>query len=89
MLKRIREAVRRENYRISNHANEEMANDDLLAVDVERIILTGRIFRRYSRDPRGTRHEIHGQTTDGRKAAVVCRFLPSNILLIITAYALS
>jgi hypothetical protein len=86
-IERIREAIRRQRYRISSHANEEMSEDDLEAVDVEQIILTGRIARRYTRDPRGTRYEVVGQTTDQRQATVVCRFLPSGFLLIVTAYA--
>lgn len=88
MLKVIQEAIRKEQYRISTHANEEMAKDDLLAIDVEQIILTGKIARRFTRDPRGTRYEVHGEKSDGRKAAVVCRVSASKVLLIITAYAL-
>ena len=88
MIENIRKAIRQEDYRISAHANEEMADDDLLAVDVEQIVLSGKIYRRFTRDPRGTRYEIHGRSLDGRKAAVVCRFTLSNKLLIITAYAL-
>jgi Domain of unknown function (DUF4258) len=86
-IARIREAIRQQRYRVSSHANEEMSEDDLEAVDVEQIILTGRIVRRYTRDPRGTRYEVVGQTTDQRQAAVVCRFLPSSVLLIVMAYA--
>lgn len=82
----IRQAIREQRYRISSHANEEMSEDDLEAVDIEQIILTGHVARRFTRDPRGTRYEVVGQTTDGRRAAVVCRFLPSGALLIITAY---
>jgi hypothetical protein len=86
-IERIREAIRQQRYRISSHANEEMSEDDLEAVDVEQIILTGRIAHRYTRDPRGTRYEVVGQTTDQRQATVVCRFPPAGFLLIITAYA--
>jgi Domain of unknown function (DUF4258) len=86
-IARIREAIRQQRYRISSHANEEMSEDDLEAVDVEQIILTGRIARRYTHDPRGTRYDVVGQTTDQRQATVVCRFLSSGVLLIITAYA--
>jgi protein-tyrosine-phosphatase len=86
-IERIREAIRQQRYRISSHANEEMSEDDLEAVDVEQIMLTGHIARRYTRDPRGTRYEVMGQTTDDRRAAVVCRFLPSGVLLIVMAYA--
>jgi hypothetical protein len=45
-IERIREAIRQQRYRISSHANEEMSDDDLEAVDVEQIILTGDIARR-------------------------------------------
>ena len=86
ILSKIRQAVREENYRISSHANEEMSEDDLEAKDIENIILTGKIVRKFTHDPRGTRYKILGDSTDGRQAYVVCRFLPSKVLLIITAY---
>jgi hypothetical protein len=86
VLERIRKAIHEQDYRISAHANEEMSADDLETEDVERTILTGRIIRRFTRDPRGTRYEVRGDTADGRQAYVVCRFLPAGILLIITAY---
>ena len=41
----------------------------------------------FTRDPRGTRYEVIGDATDGRRGGVVCRFLRSGVLLIITAYA--
>ena len=43
-------------------------------------------MRKFTRDPRGTRYEVAGNTRDGRYARVVCRFLPSGVLLVITAY---
>jgi Domain of unknown function (DUF4258) len=86
-IERFHEAIRLQRYRISSHANEEMSEDDLEAVGVEQIILTGSIARRLTRDPRGTRYEIEGETTDGRQGTAVCRFLQSGMLLIITAYA--
>jgi hypothetical protein len=85
-LDRIRQAIREQRYRISSHANEEMSDDELEAKDIENIILTGGIRRRFTRDPRGTRYEVVGESTGGRRASVVCRFLPSSVLLIITAY---
>ena len=86
ILQRIRRAVREQRYRISTHANEEMSEDDLEAKDVESIIFSGRVARRFTRDPRGTRYEVIGDTTDDRRGGVVCRLLPSGVLLIITAY---
>ena len=85
-LERIRQAVNDQRYRISSHANEEMSEDDLESHDVEQVLLTGTITKRLTRDPRGTRYEVTGDAADGRQAAVVCRFLASGWLLIITAY---
>jgi hypothetical protein len=86
-VQRLRQAVADQQYRISSHANKEMSEDGLVAADIERVILAGRITRRFTRDPRGTRYEVTGHTLDGRRASVVCRFLPSGQLVIITAYA--
>jgi hypothetical protein len=85
-LQRMQTAIREQGYRISSHANEEMSEDNLVAQDVENVILRGRIARRFTRDPRGTRYEVTGDTADGRRARVVCRFLSSGVLLLITAY---
>jgi hypothetical protein len=85
-LQRIQKAIREQRYRISSHANEEMSEDNLVAEDVENVILRGRITRKFTRDPRGTRYEVTGGTRNGRRAQVVCRFLHSGMLLVITAY---
>ena len=82
----MRQAIREQRYRISSHANDEMADDFLVAADIESIILTGEITRKFTYDPRGTRHEVLGDTVDYRRAYVVCRFLLSGVFLIITAY---
>lgn len=87
-LERIRRAVQEQHYRISSHANEEMSDDDFESHDVEQVLLTGMLRRRLTHDPRGTRYEIMGDTADGRQAVVICRFLASGWLLIITAYEL-
>jgi hypothetical protein len=86
-LQRMRRAIREQSYRLSSHANEEMAEDDLMSADIEHIIQTGKIAQRFTNDPRGRRYAVLGNTVDGRQAYVVCRFLLSGVLLIITAYA--
>jgi hypothetical protein len=63
-----------------------MANDDLIFADIELAIANGRIRRRFTRDPRGTRYEIVGPTTDGRRVAVICRVKATGKLLFITTY---
>ncbi|MEK6300839.1 MAG: DUF4258 domain-containing protein [Acidobacteriota bacterium] len=70
------------------HFFEEMANDDFLFADIERVIATGRIRRRFTRDPRGVRYEIVGTTNDEREAAVICRLKETGKLLFITTYVL-
>lgn len=87
VLRRIRQAIHAQKYRISSHANDEMADDLLMSEDIERIILTGTVMCEFQDDPRGTRYEVRGETLDRRYAYVVSRFLYSDVLLIITAYA--
>src|SRR5438552_11350044 len=47
-LRRMRQAIHAQDYRISSHANDEMADDFLMAADVENIILTGTIMREFT-----------------------------------------
>ena len=86
LLDRVRQAIREGRYAISRHANEEMDEDSLTVADVESVILTGQIVRRLTDDPRGPRMEIGGSALDGRVAHVVCRFIETELLRIITAY---
>lgn len=87
-IHKLRDLIREENYQISVHANEEMANDLLMAVDVENTILTGAITKRFTKDLRGVRYEVTGQACDGRSVAVICRIVPGNWLRIVTVFAL-
>ncbi len=70
------------------HFIEEMVEDDLVFADVELAVANGKVRRRFSRDPRGTRYEVVGPATDGRQIAVVCRLKTTGKLLLITTYAL-
>ena len=85
----IREKVQRQEYEFTiPHFFEQMAEDDLILADIELAIANGRIRRKFTRDPRGTRYEIVGPATDGRKIAVICRIKNTGKLLFITTYAL-
>ena len=86
-LQRIRRTIREQRYRISSHANDEMADDFLVAADIENIIFTGKIAQYFTQDERGRRYAVLGDTTDHRKAYVICRLLLSGVLLVITAYS--
>jgi len=65
-----------------------MANDGLIFADIEHVIGTGRIRRRFTRDPRGARYEIVGATSDEREVAIICRIKETGKLLFITTYTL-
>jgi hypothetical protein len=83
----VREKVRNQQYEFAiPHFFEEMANDDLIFADIETAIANGKIRRRFTRDPRGTRYEIVGPATDGRQVAIVCRIKATGKLLFLTTY---
>lgn len=83
----IREKVRDQEYEFTlPHFFEEMADDDLIFADIEMAIANGRVRRRFIRDPRGTRYEVGGPTTDGREIAIICRIKVTGKLLFITTY---
>lgn len=89
ILDTIREKVLRQEYEFTiPHFFEQMAEDDLILADIELAIANGRIRRKFTRDPRGTRYEIVGPATNGRKIAVICRIKNTGKLLFITTYAL-
>lgn len=86
-IKRIRRAIRDRRYEYTVHALEEMDEDALAEADVRQAVLHGDICAELTDDPRGTRFVMHGTTRDqDREIEVVCRFLPSGLLRIITAY---
>jgi len=83
----IRKKVQDQEYEFTfPHFFEEMANDGLFFADIESAISNGKIRRRFTRDPRGTRYEIVGPAIDGRQVAVICRIKTTGKLLLITTY---
>ncbi len=65
-----------------------MAADGIEFTDVKRAITTGKIMRKFTRDPRGTRYEIVGKSNSGIEVGVICRLKSTGKLLFITVYAL-
>jgi len=65
-----------------------MSDDDLISLDIEHVILTGDIISRLTKDPRGSRYEIVGESLDGRSVAVLRRMLSTGWLRIIAVFAL-
>jgi len=86
-ITRIRDLVRSLNYVVSLHAAEELEDDNLTIVDLENIILTGRIVERQrDRQTRETKVLIRGRSLDGRQAEVVVKLGLTGALYIITVY---
>ena len=75
------------NYVVSIHAAEELEDDNLTILDIENIILTGRIVERQrDRQTRETKVLIRGRSLDGREAEVVVKLGLTGALYIITVY---
>ena len=86
-LERIRNAILDHQYSLTEHAYEEMDDDNLDVLDVEAAILTGEIDQVLTVDPRGTRYVVIGNATDEQTVVgVVTRFVEHNQILIITVY---
>ena len=87
ILRQIRALVRRGEYVLSVHAENEMADDCLTDQDLEAAILNGRIVRR-ERDPIGRpKYVLEGTAMDGRGLTAVAQpFQTRQLILIITAY---
>ncbi|MBW3600992.1 MAG: DUF4258 domain-containing protein [Planctomycetes bacterium] len=86
-LERLRNAILDGRYSLTEHAYDEMEDDDLDILDVEAAILTGAIDQTLTKDPRGTRYVVVGIGTDQfTRVAIVGRFVEHDRLLIITVY---
>ena len=85
----IREKMAKQEYEFTiPHFFEEMADDDISFEDIEMAVGNGRIRRKFTRDPRGTRYEVVGSTKEGREIAIICRIKNTGKLLLITTYSL-
>lgn len=88
-IRRIRRAAREGHYEFTLHALEEMDEDDLSDADVRDAILAGRLVAELADDPRGLRFVVRGMPKGlGREIEVVCRFLASGLLRIVTVDAM-
>lgn len=88
-IQRLRQKVIERDYYLSSHAEDEMWADRFERSDIENAIIEGKIDKRMTRDPRGTRYRVLGPAQDGRLLAVVCRLRENGTLIIITVYALT
>jgi len=89
-LERIREAILDGRFALTEHAYDEMEEDDLDVLHVESAILTGEIDQVLTMDPRGTRYVVIGHATDREtRVGVVVRFVQYDEVLIVTVYEIA
>ena len=87
ILRQMRENVRKRQYVMTLHAEEEMVDDGFTIFDVERAILTGEIIERQEDHHSGEwKYLVLGQVIDGRLLTVVAKLSITNKLVIITVY---
>jgi Domain of unknown function (DUF4258) len=86
-IRRIRSALREGRYEYSIHALEEMDEDALIDSDVYEVVMRGKVVAKLTGDMRGPRFVVRGPALGKEtQVDVVCRFVPSAILRIITVY---
>jgi hypothetical protein len=86
--KRMRELVRRGQYVMTTHADEEADEDSLSILDIESVVLTGSILERQrDSETREWKYVVLGETLDGRVGCVVTKFGLVGRLYILTVYA--
>jgi hypothetical protein len=85
VLERIRAQAVAENIRITQHAQQEMAEEDITLDEVLEAISTGEILEDYPRHRRGACCLLNGFSRKGRPVHIVCT-TTRPMLIIITAY---
>jgi hypothetical protein len=85
VLERIRAQVVAEDIRITQHAQQEMAEEDISLNEVLEAISTGDILENYPQHRRGACCLLNGPTENGYPLHIVCTTVRS-VLIIITVY---
>jgi hypothetical protein len=81
----IKKCVKKNDYYLTAHGDQERMNDDLKIPDVEEAILTGRILEKYPEDKRGESCLVVGFSNSGTPVHIVCGERDDK-LTIITVY---
>ena len=83
----MREKVRKRQYVMTLHAEEEMNEDGLTIYDVECGILRGEILERQKdRVTAEWKYRLRGETVGGGEVEVVAKLSPTGKLVIVTVY---
>ena len=86
-ISNFRHLIRTLNYVVSTHAAEELDDENLSILDLENVVLTGKIVER-QRDTqtREVKCVVAGITLDGAGAEAVVKIGFTGRLIVITAY---
>lgn len=85
VLERLRAQASVEDIRVTQHAQQEMVEEDIALNDVFEAIARGQILEDYPEHRRGPRCLLYGLTQDGRPLHIVCT-TARPVLVIITVY---
>ena len=85
VIARLRSAIRTNNYEYSQHALEEMDEDDLSDADVREAILRGGVRSELTDDPRSVRYLVKGKS-GSIGMEIIARFTAEDRIRIITVY---
>ena len=81
----IQKKIRDDDYFFSLHGDQERQNDNLAIMEVEEVLLNGRILEQYNNTGRGESCLVVGFTQKGKPIHVVCG-KKEDVLAIITIY---
>jgi hypothetical protein len=89
ILRRIQEHIRQGEYLLTDHARDEMDEDDFTLYDLEQGILSGTIVERQrDRVTQEAKYRIQGTAIDSREMEIIVKFSFTGRLVIITVYEL-
>lgn len=85
ILEQIRVQAAAENIRITQHAQQEMVEEDITLDEVLQAIVTGQIVENYPEHRRGACCLLNSHAQQGRSLHIVCT-TAQPVLIIITVY---
>ena len=85
VLERVRAQAIAENVRITQHAQQEMVEEDITLNEVFQSIVSAQLLENYPEHRRGPCCLLNGRTTNGRPVHIVCT-TEQPALIIITVY---
>ena len=87
ILRRLRDHVRRGEYLLTIHADEEMDAEEITGFDVEAAILNGQVVERQrDRTTRKAKYLVRGKGLDDQPIGVVAKISPTGRMVVLTVY---